>query len=779
MKLSIFGPRGCGKTTYLTCLYAQGGKVGSFAISAKDEPTRNYLAERWHQLFTGTELAPTALGLIPLHLVFSANRQAYDIELQDFAGALVMQDRGQDEVKKKLKDALRKSFQESSGLMIFIEAGEPDFQSQFDRRVELDSLMEVLHEQNNRELITRPIAIVITKWDKIISSTGKSDQAKEVEEFLKQNYENLYALVQEHSQNLQIFASSAFGFEMKTPDGQLDYKKIKPFNLEKPFTWIGSTIDKLSYSKCELFEKDNPKNFSACIQEYTKFCKNVNAGVYYEKARHRIRELNQALWKRRTKRTAILCLTMFLILILADFLYEKNEYQNLLLALDVENSKSETLPVIQKTHSYLASFRIFANGLKWKEEINKKLLDFQKNNEEKAFSELEELYKYRNNAKDVNSMEARLKKYETFLQAYPASLKRSSITTWKQEEESALYLLQAEIAFQELKSSFPKNIDDATIWEQWIQRGQNFVIKYSTSDNVQAINKLLEEGQTKLAKLSSDDQYRKFLLELIKIKDTIEYIRYCQNYLMFNPNVSFRSKIEEKIKEREDSIFENVQQKAKSAKDFLNQVNPYKEYIQTKEFQIHQGQAKKELAQIEENLYESMAKKNLAENINVQNIKAIAEYAKQYQENAYYKTKTRYVSQWLEWYEEIKKGKEFDINIKSASLNEDSSLFKGVFKPDTYVILSYGSEKVLTNPIADNWHPVYNKNCRISWHLESSESLSLELWCTDWRDNSYSWSSPDTFLPKYLNQDIEIEGNRVHLRCPSARWPELPLREKD
>lgn len=183
MKLSIFGPRGCGKTTYLTCLYAQGGKVGSFAISAKDEPTRNYLAERWHQLFTGTELAPTALGLIPLHLVFSANRQAYDIELQDFAGALVMQDRGQDEVKKKLKDALRKSFQESSGLMIFIEAGEPDFQSQFDRRVELDSLMEVLHEQNNRELITRPIAIVITKWDKIISSTGKSDQAKEVEDW--------------------------------------------------------------------------------------------------------------------------------------------------------------------------------------------------------------------------------------------------------------------------------------------------------------------------------------------------------------------------------------------------------------------------------------------------------------------------------------------------------------------------------------------------------------------------------------------------------------------
>ena len=233
-------------------------------ISARDEATRNYLAERWQQLFTGTEIAPTALGIVPLRLVFSANHQAYDIELQDFAGALVRHEKNQDEVKKKLKEALFKSFQESSGIMFFLEAGEVDFQSQFERRLELDALLEVLHAQEKRELITRPIAIVITKWDKVVSGVVQSDQGKEVEAFLRKNYENLYALVQECSQNVKIFASSAFGFQTSAPDGRMDFKKIHPFNLEKPFAWIGQTIDELNYRRCELFEKENQIGRASC-----------------------------------------------------------------------------------------------------------------------------------------------------------------------------------------------------------------------------------------------------------------------------------------------------------------------------------------------------------------------------------------------------------------------------------------------------------------------------------------------------------------------------------
>lgn len=773
MKLSIFGPRGCGKTTYLTCLYGQGGKVGSFAISARDEATRNYLADRWQQLFTGTELAPTALGTVPLRLVFSANRQAYDIELQDFAGALVMRDKSQDEVKKKLKEALFKSFHESSGVMVFIEAGEPDFQSQFDRRIELDALIEVLHEQEKRELITRPIAIVITKWDKIVASVGQSDQSKEVEAFLRTHYNNLYALLQECSQNVRVFASSAFGFDMHTPDGKINYKKISPFNLEKPFAWIGQTIDELNYRRCELFEKDNPRHLKEALHEYQNFRSHVNAGPHFDKASERIRQLKITLWKKRARQWGIAAAVVLVLVMSGVWAYEKNRRDRMLLALDPQNSQSDPAVVIQDSLRYLAGHHLFANWLGWKKKVQEKLLEFQGLTEQRVFAEIQELYKQRDASKDRNAIEKRIAGYGQFLETYPASERRGTVMNWRQQEESLLRLACADSDWQYLKVAQPADNTDEL--EQAIKKGQEFLRNYPDSQQTEEVRKKVENWYSHLSKLSSDKEYSQFILSLIQIENPIDYCRHCRDYLTKHPHISFRDKVEEKIKAKDDEVFEDAEQKAKLGKKLKEQTEGYREYVNSRIFREHIDEAKKKWEAIEKKWYEKLRTYASPENFSKGNIEKIALWAREYQEDSYFKTMQDNVSRWLLWYGEIKQGKNLNVTIKSAQLSRNCRIFKGwIGTPDTYVVLTYGSDTIRTSEIVDDWSPDYNKSGSLEWSISDNKTLEIQLWCTDFTDQQCSWSSPDTFLLQYLNQEINIDGNLLKLRCRDAVWPELP-----
>ena len=775
MKLSIFGPRGCGKTTYMTCLYGQGGKFGSFAIYAKNEATRNYLAERWYQLINGTEIAPTALGSVPLYLEFSANRQAYTIELQDFAGALVMRESKAkpDELKEKLKQALFKYFRESSGMMIFIEAGDADFRAQFERRLEVDALLEVLHESDRRALITCPIGIIITKWDKV-THDKKLDHAERAQRFIKENYGNLYALLQECAENVKIFPSSAYGFSLCGADGQMDFRKIQPFNLEQPFVWMGEMIDRSNYRRCELIEEDQSPQ--AALKHYQQFCAQVNAGPYYEQARQRMKQLRGQIRARQLRIYGIVGAALLLLLGLGGFAYEKHSNSAVHRLLDQVGSDKDPDQVIRKVENYLQSYHPLADLLGWKTPIKTKLADFQQQTERKSFAAIRALYEKRDQARNEASINSRIDSYRRFTAAYPLSPQKSEVVQWIQQESDDLRVRYGQRAYSELTGMRPARNKQEL--EAAIAKATQFLANYSDDRNQeqqQQVRQLLLRWQNSLAELSENDLYRQFLIHLAGKSDEYEYIRYCRSYIEQHPEVSFHRKIHDKIASKEKEIYDQACQTEISGSDFSAKVAGYIRYLKEKHLTTYRKDVEKNLRQMEDDLYQEMRKLNSPERITAERARQIEQAARHYIKSAYFGTKARDVGKWLEWYERAQRPITFTVLIKSAKLGKDGGLFSGVSYPDTQVFLDYGQETFKTITVTDDWNPTYNTSCRLEWSLSHSHSLQLRIVCYDWSNQTKNWASPDSFLPKYINSDVVINaGITIHLRCNDLLWPELP-----
>ncbi len=776
MKLSIFGPRGCGKTTYLTCLYGQGAKMNSFAIIASDDRTRNYLRQRWNALLEGNEIQATAMQLFALNLIFSANGNKYEIELKDFAGALVMQDTTQDEIKKKLKEILYQSFQESDAIVIFIEAGDLEGSEVerkrgiFDRRQELETLLEVLAKQERKDLLSRPIAIVVTKWDKVAKIYGNTpDSGKK---FMEANYQNIYGTLSQFADSIQVFTCSAYGFNVVDENGTMDLTKISPYNLETPFCWIGEKIDEVRYLAGKIIAQENPGRYDISISNWKNLIKQISAKSNWRAlALQELHSLQFQYWKRQVIKFSVLVICLMALGMSGLYAYEKTNYENILLVVNPKSSEQNPHDAIIKAKTYLVGHRFFNFPIA---AIEKNMQELQFATENKFYSKIKELSA---GNQDEESLKLFSKECQQFLEAYPNSQYISIVSKYLQESNAKLRQYKSQKDFDLLLAEYNKisSSREENDFRNWINKAISFRIDNSTFDKKNNLETKIKEAESKYIALQSNNELRRFSLAVLNKSDAKEYVSYCKAYLENNPNTSIRSDIEKKIQEKDDEIFGYGEINARNGSSLGEKIKGYKEYLSTG-FINHKKECEKKILDLEEDLYQQIKQQNNDfNNLTSSKVHRIARNVEEYLEQSYFRKHIRELNTWQDFYKKISKGISIRVTIGQVSLQKSNTFFDYVTNPDIKVIIAYNREYIATDQIDDcGWNPIFNHTGTLNWCLNDSSSLSTCIICYDYSNTERTTTVPDSsFLPKYVNGNIYHSVGTISLSS-DFQWPTLP-----
>lgn len=842
MKLSIFGPRGCGKTTYLTCLYGAGTFSSDFAIIARDEHTQSHLKSRWEALWAGQDTLPTPLSIIDLHLKFAAKDMQYDIDLQDFSGGLVMNSQSNDAVKIKYRDQLFDHVKTSDAIMIFLEAQEPSIIAKevgasstqeiaFERKAEIERLIAVLGSQERRDLISKPIALVVTKWDLAALTYGNNEQA--ASNFIKEHYPGVLGILKNFSSNIRIFYCSSFGFTAKSQSGNLIPGQIHPFKLEDPFVWIAEKIDEVGYQGCETLEKEDSKEYSMLIAQYKKFVSKINRGPWYEKALQRL-----AYWKdqQRKKRMAVgsIGVLLFLMLgVLGSFSYESWRYNRVSLALEEKNGMREPNYAIQLAQDYLSQFHF---GFHWKPKIEKQKSELEDKLEKQEFADITALYNDRMNVQDIPGMESRVQKYKTFCSKYPSHKSIPQINIWIAQEEKELRYKLAQRDYDDLNREYQTLNNNQKQIQDWLKKANEFVVQYPNFQQSQDVKqkieqaigkeyeclvasfpkdaetiKLVDDWQKKLEKFQNDhpcfprmaelteqpkkaqdtkkliidkQEYNHLIGKLKNIQETYKYVQEINNFLQDHPATSFKEFLEKVIQQKDDQVFEAAKKKADQETTLAGKIKAYQEYLQyLKEYTRHIQDAEHAITAQEDAWYQKIkAMNNDIAQLDVNKLEQLELWVNEYMQSSIRKTHIPALQAWLKWYENCKQGIEFSVVIKEAKLIEEcKALFNWVTAPDTAVSIQYGKIEVSTTTQENtDWNPQYNHTVTIPWKLSNSTPLTVALTCYDGPNKTLSWTSKDGFLPKYIHSAIPIQcddenkhNHKVVLQC-SKPWYILP-----
>ncbi len=277
--VGVFGARASGKTMFFTVLYGVSGfkdEDSKFSVVCKDEETRKYLSTTYGYVSNGELIPRTELTEInKIVMSYFYNDNPYLLKSFDFAGELLKENTFEEkelaEVFSKRQKALFQSFSNCSGILVFLEPND-NMKDAMQRKIEIDRLLGVLQDTRGKSCKDLPIAVVITKWDKVSTDIYSENitkderralmyvEEKKVNDYIEKHkvYKNIKVLIEGFTNYVKVFPVSAFG---KAKDGDLPPDEmIKPFNIFNPLMWISEVRDTQWKDKVVnvLKEKINP-----------------------------------------------------------------------------------------------------------------------------------------------------------------------------------------------------------------------------------------------------------------------------------------------------------------------------------------------------------------------------------------------------------------------------------------------------------------------------------------------------------------------------------------
>lgn len=276
--IGVFGARASGKTMFFTILYGLTGfkdEQDQFSVLCKDEETRKYLSNNYSYVSRGDLLPRTEITLMrKIVMDFVYNQSDYSMKSFDFAGELLkensMEEKVLADVFLKRQKKIYEFFASCSAILIFIDPSEDDSET-FKRQDEVNKLLGYLKDENGVWSKSIPIALVITKWDKVSQGKNEVVEKKKAIDYIQNHrvYKNIYNILQGASDTVDIFPLSAFG---ESKDGDLPPDDLnQPFNLFAPMVWISHRRDidwKNKIKQVFKEEKINAKDAKDIIKDY-------------------------------------------------------------------------------------------------------------------------------------------------------------------------------------------------------------------------------------------------------------------------------------------------------------------------------------------------------------------------------------------------------------------------------------------------------------------------------------------------------------------------------
>ncbi len=271
-RIALFGHRNVGKTTLLAMFYRQAssGRVPGLRLAAADAKSAEYLAEKIAQLESGQPMAGS-LAETELKLRLYHGPARFELIVKDYQGEHVTL--GSDE-------PIQEFFADCDAVLLCLDPeGSADLAERRRRQQEVENLLERYIDRSEDLSMGRPVALLLTKFDRVLASSEVRGESAGVDaglsaEFVERLVDERYGMTRhalaEHAPEGAIFAVSSFG---PCASGNRPPLELRPMGLEGPLSWVAQQLearDRADMTQLwELAPRDLPR-LERCVAAYER-----------------------------------------------------------------------------------------------------------------------------------------------------------------------------------------------------------------------------------------------------------------------------------------------------------------------------------------------------------------------------------------------------------------------------------------------------------------------------------------------------------------------------
>ncbi len=293
-RIALFGHRAVGKTTLLAMFYreASSGRVPGVRLAAVDPASAEYLAEKVARLEAGESPSGT-LAETELKLRLYSQTARLDLIVRDYQG---------EHVTLGSEGPILAFFADCDAVLLCLDPENAAAPAERRRRQqEVEQLLERYIEQSDDATADRPVALLVTKYDRVLAEGGPAPDR--VEDLAEARYGMTRHALGRHAPRSGLFAVSSFGTEADE-EGRPP-ALLQPMGLDGPLSWLAEQLEAVDRDRLEwLWElaPEDHERLSRCLAAFEKRyprCERLNE--YHR----RLRALKARLLRRALVRFAV------------------------------------------------------------------------------------------------------------------------------------------------------------------------------------------------------------------------------------------------------------------------------------------------------------------------------------------------------------------------------------------------------------------------------------------------------------------------------------------
>jgi GTPase SAR1 family protein len=309
-RIALFGHRNVGKTTLLAMLYreASHGRVPGLRMAAADAHTAEYLADKIAQIESGQPMAGS-LAETELKLRLYHGPARLDLIVKDYQG---------EHVTLGSEEPIQEFFAGCDAVLLCLDPeGSAEPSERRRRQQEVENLLERYIERSDDLKLGRPIALLLTKFDRVIAGLATTNREFDPQtalsgEFIERLVDERYGMTQhtlaEHAPEGTIFAVSSFGLGTT---GNRPPAVIEPVGLEGPLSWLAEQLEARDRADMTLLSTlchNEPRRLERCISAYARRYPRSNRSFEFREMLKGVRRKRRRRRAAKIAAVAILCL---------------------------------------------------------------------------------------------------------------------------------------------------------------------------------------------------------------------------------------------------------------------------------------------------------------------------------------------------------------------------------------------------------------------------------------------------------------------------------------
>lgn len=792
-RIGFFGYRNVGKTTLLAMLYRQAstGQIPGCRLASLDSGTAEYLADKISQIESGEPPAGT-MAETDLRLRLYHGPARMDLTVKDYQG---------EHVALGSREPIREFLAGCDAILLCLDpenALRPADRRR--RQQEIEILLEQCLEQSERSHMHRPVALVLTKFDRVLAAHharqlghSKRDDAYddaddeydetdnlphsndsrtvraalpvltpgEIERLVESQYGMTAHALATHAKRSAVFAVSSYGFGASA-DGRPPHH-LNPIGLEGPLTWLADQLESADRDQLDWLwdlAPDDLSRLGRCLKAYrNRYPESPHAQTYRRKF---ARQKRARLRNRIAMGIGLAGLTVGGLAA-----YDLAGYR-LAIRHEAGRSASEVARRWTEMRSWHPTLGLFFPGMeadararsaRWSVAAaeQKVLLGTASENVKQELAELKD------SAPELADAIAKVE---------AADDRRRHDDFWKQ--------LQAD-------ASIPGE-DNRKLRDRVVE----FLRTYPESPNREQATSLLVKFSDTIAKEATDRDRKRVenlaLASRMPKADLQDVLRQARAFLEQNPEDDVRQELERLVADVSTRIDERDIESArdysrKYPTNFATRLERYQEYLKThasggKYLSEAMDAKSKILEQWDVHSYRLAYDHIVAHPEDITEVaRLLRDYLRDHGDGQFSKPAREFVA----WWDKVHQPQTYKLTLRRGDFEESIAKYLSGGGPDLSVIVEVAGVRYGPSPIVKNSsNPIWDWTMPkpVVWKL--GDPISVQITDHDWWDSpvdNFRSKSNDPLAMKALNGTINCENGSRLTFATDFRVPDLPKPE--